>query len=163
MTVLDEGSYEQGVHAAWVGELQGEAFFNALAQTASGEAQQKWQTLARLEQVTGARLATVLRARNVDLSPPEAPGELLAAAKRYAALPFADAVSAMRPILVAAIDRFEALLSQAPDAERETMRFLVDHEQAILSFVDMEASGQGDRSLAPTRALICGTPWQDRH
>ena len=154
MAVPDEGSYEHGVHAAWVGELQGEAFFDALAQTASGTAQEKWRTLAQLEQVTGERLATVLHARNVDLSPPEAPGELLAAAKHYAELPFADAVSAMRPILVAAIDRFKALLDQAPDAERETMRFLVDHEQALLSFVDMEASGQGDRSLAPAQALI---------
>ena len=49
MGVLEEGSYEHGVHAAWVGELQGEAFFDALAQTASGEAQEKWRTLAQLE------------------------------------------------------------------------------------------------------------------
>lgn len=45
-------------------------------------------------------------------------------------MPFAKAVSAMRPILTTAIARFEALLAQAPAAEQEAVRFLVDHEQA---------------------------------
>ena len=154
MGILSKDDYERSVHAAWVGELQGKAFFDALARAASGEEREKWQTLAELERVTGERLATLLRARNVDLSPPEGAGELLAAAERYAEQSFADAVSTMRPVLIAAIERFESLFSQAPEAERETMQFLVDHERALLRFVDLEVSGEGDRSLAATRALI---------
>lgn len=146
--------YEGGVHAAWVGEIQGELFFNTLAKAEAGARREKWETLAALERVTGERMATVLRARDVALSPPEASGQLLAAAQQYAKLPFSEAVSSMRPILVDAIGKFEALLAQAPAAEREAMQFLVDHECAILRFVDLEAAGQGEASLDAARALI---------
>ena len=146
--------YEDGVHAAWVGEIQGELFFNALAEAETGTQREKWETLAVLERVTGKRIAAVLRARDVDLAAPEASGQLLAAVQEYAKQPFSDAVSAMRPILLDAIGKFEALLAQAPSTERSAMQFLVDHERAILRFVDLEAAGQGEASLAAARVLI---------
>lgn len=155
--------YEAGVHAAWVGEIQGELFFDTLAKAEAGSRREKWETLATLERVTSHRMATVLRARDVALAPPEASGQLLAAAQEYARLPFAEAVSSMRPILLDAIEKFEALLAQAPAAEREAMQFLIDHERAILSFVDLEAAGQDDASLDAARDLLARgkplTPW----
>lgn len=147
-------SYLDGVHAAWVGEVQGELFFNTLAKTEVGEQREKWQALAQLERVTGERMAALLRARGVTPTAPETSGELLAAAQEYARMGFADAVSSMRPILLNAIGKFEALLAQAPTAEREAMQFLVDHERAILSFVDLEAAQHGDASLDAARELI---------
>ena len=155
----DEASvYGQGVHAAWVGEIQGEAFFNALADAEAGDRREKWLTLATLEQVTGERMAAVLRERGVHPKAPAESGRLLDAAEQYAKMPFSQAVASMRPILVDAIGRFEALLAQAPEAERESMRFLVDHERALLRFVDLEAEGAGDESLEAVRGLIaqCG-------
>ena len=146
--------YEDGVHAAWVGEIQGELFFNALAESEAGAGRGKWETLAELERVTGRRMAAVLRARDVALDAPEASGQLLAAAQQYAKLPFSEAVSAMRPILLDAIGKFETLLEQAPVDERSEMQFLVDHERAILRFVDLEAAGQGEASLDAARELI---------
>lgn len=150
--------YEAGVHAAWVGELQGEAFFNALAEAEAGDRREKWLTLATLEQVTGERMAAVLRERGVHPKAPEESSQLLDAAAQYAKMPFSQAVAAMRPILVDAIGRFEALLAQAPQAEREAMQFLVDHERALLRFVDLEAEGAGGESLQAIRGLIaqCG-------
>lgn len=145
--------YLDGVHAAWVGEIQGELFFNTLAKTEVGAQREKWETLAQLERVTGERMAALLRARDVTPTAPETSGELLAAAQEYARMPFADAVSSMRPILLNAIGRFEALLAQAPPAERATMQFLLDHERALLSFVDREAAGD-DASLEAAQALI---------
>ena len=147
-------SYADGLYDAWVGELQGEAFFEQVAQAAAGEQRAKWATLAELERVTGRRMAALLTARNVSLAPPEQASELTNAIQSYAAMPFAQAVSAMRPILDAAIGRFEALLAEAPAAERETVQFLVDHERAILSFVELEEAGKGGESLAAARALI---------
>lgn len=155
--------YEEGVHAAWVGEIQGELFFDTLARAEVGAPRKKWETLAALERVTGRRMATVLRARDVALAPPGAGGQLLAAAQAYATLPFAEAVSSMRPILLTAIDKFEALLAQAPAAEREAMQFLVDHERAILNFVDLEAAGHGDASLDAARALIAQGEAEETH
>ena len=147
-------SYADGLYDAWVGELQGEAFFEQVAQNATGEQRAKWETLAELERVTGRRMAALLTERNVSLEPPEFAGELADAVQGYAAMPFVKAVSAMRPILDAAIGRFEALLAQAPAAEREAVQFLVDHEQAILSFVELEEAGQGAASLDAARTLI---------
>lgn len=60
-------AYVDGIHEAWVGELQGEAFFAHLAQEAAGEEGAKWETLAELERVTGRRMASLLTARNVSL------------------------------------------------------------------------------------------------
>ena len=147
-------SYADGIRDAWVGELQGEAFFARVAQAAAGEERGKWETLAELERVTGRRMAALLVSRNMSLDAPEDSSELLRAVEAYARMPFADAVSAMRPILTAAIGRFEALLAQAPAGERETVQFLVDHERAILSFVELEEAGEGAASLAAARALI---------
>lgn len=147
-------AYVDGIHEAWVGELQGEAFFAHLAQEAAGEEGAKWETLAELERVTGRRMASLLTARNVSLDAPPASGELLQAAHAYAQMPFAKAVSAMRPILTTAIARFEALLAQAPAAEQEAVRFLVDHEQALLTFVELEEAGDGAASLDAARELI---------
>lgn len=147
-------SYADSLYDAWVGELQGEAFFEQVAQAAAGEHRAKWETLAELERVTGRRMAALLTARHVSLAAPADSGELVNAVRTYAAMPFTQAVSAMRPILDAAIGRFEALLAEAPAAERETVQFLVDHERAILSFVELEEAGRGDESLNATRALI---------
>lgn len=154
MTETATAAYVDGIREAWAGELQGEAFFAHLAQEAAGEQRAKWDTLAELERVTGRRMASLLRARNVSLDGPPASGEFQRAAKAYAQMPFAQAVSAMRPILTTAIARFEALLAQAPAGEREAVRFLVDHEQALLTFVELEEAGDGAASLDAARELI---------
>ena len=147
-------SYEDGVYRAWVGELQGEMFFTKMAQVAADEQREKWQTLATLERVTGQCMAEVLKARDVALAAPELSGQLLDAVEAYAKMPYAEAVAAMRPVLLPAIDRFEALLAQAPESDRDAMQFLVDHERAILSFVELEEAHQPDASLDAARALI---------
>ena len=156
-------SYEEGIFQAWIGELQGEMFFDAMAQSTVGVdreqrgrrgRREKWETLAELERVTGRRMAKLLEAKDIELAAPAPSGQLLDALAAYTKMPYAEAVSAMRPILLPAIDRFEALLTQAPAADRQAMQFLVDHERAILSFVELEEAGETDASLDAARALI---------
>ena len=153
-------SYEEGIFQAWIGELQGEMFFDAMAQSTVGvdreqrSRREKWETLAELERVTGRRMAKLLEAKDIELAAPAPSGQLLDALAAYTKMPFAEAVSAMRPILLPAIDRFEALLTQAPAADRQAVQFLVDHERAILSFVELEEAGETDASLDAARALI---------
>ena len=150
-------SYEEGIFQAWIGELQGEMFFDAMAQSTVGVdrgRREKWETLAELERVTGRRMAKLLEAKGIEPAAPAPSGQLLDALAAYTKMPFAEAVSAMRPILLPAIDRFEALLTQAPAADRQAVQFLVDHERAILSFVELEEAGETDASLDAARALI---------
>ena len=148
------GSYEDGIYQAWEGELQGEMFFQRKAQAAADDHRRKWEELAELERVTGQRMAALLAAKEVELAAPEMPAQLLAFADAFAQMPHAEAIAALRPILVAAIDRFEALLAQAPEADRQAVQFLVDHERALLNFVELEEAGQTDASLDAARALI---------
>ena len=157
MSEAADVSYEDGIFQAWVGELQGEMFFDGMAQStgrADDKQRQNWQTLAELERVTGRRMAALLEAKNIELAAPESPRQLLDALAAYAKMPYVEAVSAMRPILLPAIDRFEALLAQAPATDRQAVQFLVDHERAILSFVELEEAGETDASLDAARALI---------
>ena len=163
MSEVAVDSYEEGIFQAWVGELQGEMFFDAMAQSTVGVdrgrrgrrgRREKWETLAELERVTGRRMAKLLEAKDIELAAPAPSGQLLDALVAYTKMPYAEAVSAMRPILLPAIDRFEALLTQAPAADRQAVQFLVDHERAILSFVELEEAGQTDASLDAARALI---------
>ena len=166
MSEVAVDSYEEGIFQAWVGELQGEMFFDAMAQSTVGVdreqrgrrgrrgGREKWETLAELERVTGRRMAKLLEAKDIELAAPAPSGQLLDALAAYTKMPYAEAVSAMRPILLPAIDRFEALLTQAPAADRQAVQFLVDHERAILSFVELEEAGETDASLDAARALI---------
>ena len=155
------GSYQDGIYQAWVGELQGEMFFERKAQAAAEESRgeerseecRKWKELAELERVTGRRMAALLESKQVELAAPEMSGQLLAFVDTFAQMPHAEAIAALRPILVAAIERFEALLAQAPDADRQAVQFLVDHEKALLTFVELEEAGHTDASLDATRTL----------
>ena len=147
-------SYQDGIFQAWAGELQGEMFFERRAQGAADEHREKWEELAELERVTGRRMAALLEAKQVELAAPEMSGQLLAFAQAFAQMPHAEAMASLRPILVAAVERFEALLAQAPEADRQAVQFLVDHERALLNFVELEEAGQTDASLDATRALI---------
>ena len=149
-------SYEDGLFQAWVGELQGEMFFERKAQAVADKQRGqrgKWQELAELERVTGWRMAALLRAKGIELSAPEPNAELLAFVEIFAQMPHAETLAALRPILLAAIDKFEALLRQAPEADRQAVQFLVDHERALLRFVDLEQAG-ADSSVDTVRALI---------
>ena len=160
MSEVAVDSYEEGIFQAWIGELQGEMFFDAMAQSTVGVdreqrgRREKWETLAELERVTGRRMAKLLEAKGIEPAAPAPSGQLLDALAAYTKMPYAEAVSAMRPILLPAIDRFEALLTQAPAADRQAVQFLVDHERAILSFVELEEAGETDASLDAARALI---------
>lgn len=153
--MAEDAAYKDGIYRAWVGELQGEMFFARMAQGAHGsEQREKWQTLAELERVTGRRMAALLEAHNVERAAPEPPGQLLEALATYAKMPYAEAVAALRAVVVPAIGQFEQLLAQAPAADREPLQFLVDHEQAILSFVEREAAGDKDAALDAARRLM---------
>lgn len=148
------GSYQDGIYQAWEGELQGEMFFERRALAAADDHRRKWEELAELERVTGQRMAALLEAKEIELATPGMSGQLLAFAEAFAQMPHAEAVASLHPILLAAIDRFEALLSQAPEADRQAVQFLVDHERALLNFVELEQAGQTNASLDAARALI---------
>lgn len=154
---MEEGrNYETGVQAAWAGEIFGEALFSELARLDEGTAlTPKWKLLAELEHVTGEQLAPLVSRYGFDTEPPgEEMQRGLANAREFAEMSHADFMALIEPYLEDVIARFEALRDAAPAEDKAAMQFLVDHEAALLRFVQLERSGTDPDSTRDARALI---------
>ncbi|MDE0364272.1 MAG: hypothetical protein OXP09_01710 [Gammaproteobacteria bacterium] len=149
-------TYEASVRAAWAGEIYGEALFSELAHLAGDTAlASKWKTLAMLERVTGEQLAPLVSRYGFDTEPPTEEAERgLVTAREFAEMPHAEFMALIEPYLEDVISRFEALRDAAPAEDRTTMQFLVDHEVALLRFVQLERSGADKDSTRVAGALI---------
>ncbi len=152
---MERDSYLDGIRSAWLGELFGEVFFNAMADRTQDEAMRtKWQTLAQLEHVTGNRMAALLESHGesaVVQDPVEVSEEVMT---RYTNATHLDSMLNMKDVVEKAIIHFDQLLAVAPDEDVPAVRFLVDHEQALLSFVDCEIAGDGAHALDAAKGLL---------
>lgn len=152
---MERDSYLDRIRSAWLGEQFGEVFFLSMAERAEDPAmQEKWRTLARLEHVTGQTMAGVLQAYGEN---PETEDEIAVSEDvltRYTQVPFHDALQRMKGTIEAAIVRFDQLLADAPEDDVTAVQFLVEHEQALLNFVDRELAGESARSLEHVEALL---------
>ena len=154
--------YQEGILAAWQGEVWGEAFFASLAEAAvDGQMRGKWETLAKLEAATRDCLATLV-ADEADAARPDGLAQAETAAAAYAQLAHKDAMRQMMTILDPAIERFRGLLDAAPEADREVVQVLVDHEVALKEFAERELADEAETSLAPVRAVIARARAQTR-
>lgn len=152
---MDRDSYLEGIRSAWLGERFGEVFFNALADRADDDwLRDAWRTLARLEHVTGAQMAGLLAQHGEpvgDVPAPEVGDDVLS---RYTEGSHAESMARMRDVIEQAIVRFDQLLAVAPDSDVEAVQFLVHHEQALLTFVEREVSGDRATALHAVEALL---------
>ena len=152
--------YQEGILAAWQGEVWGEAFFASLAKAADdGQLRGKWETLAELEAATRDCLAALVAAQ---AARPDGLAQAETAAAAYAQLAHKDAMRQMMTILDPAIERFRGLLDAAPEADREVVQVLVDHEVALKEFAERELADEAETSLAPVRAVIARARAQTR-
>lgn len=152
---MDENLYRSEIHAAYVGEIVGAAAFGAMAQSQAFSDHQRaqLQTLARLEQVTRARLEPVMVRHGLAVQDVEAmeQGTRAAVGDAHDWAPLMESIrDGARPY----IPRFEALLEAAPAEDAPVMRQLLEHERALVQFAIDELEGSGETSmLAVERAL----------
>ena len=152
---MERDSYLDSIRSAWLGERFGEVFFTAMAERTDDDAMRsKWQSLATLERVTGERMAEVLESYGETAATTEAieVGEDILS--RYADVPHIESMTEMRDVVEKAIVRFDQLLAIAPDADVPAVQFLVQHEQALLTFVEREIAGDGANALEDVNRLI---------
>lgn len=149
---MERDSYIEGIRSAWLGEQFGEVFFNGLAERTEDESMRSvWQTLAKLENVTGKKMIAVL----------EVHGEVATTDDRievseeifgqYTSATHLESMLRMKDVVEKAIIRFDQLLAVAPDTDVPAVQFLVQHEQALLTFVDREIKNReinGDHAYA---------------
>ena len=151
---MERDSYLDGIHSAWLGEQFGEVFFSALADRALDDTMRdKWQRLAQLENVTGKRMAGILEAygQAPTAGDIEVGDDILS---RYTNVSHHDAMLGMRDVVEKAIIHFDQLLAVAPEQDVPQVQFLVQHEQALLTFVERELAGDGGNALEAVDALL---------
>ncbi len=145
-------SYQAQLQRAWAGEVQGEAFFAALAeQTTDREWQQKWHTLAELERRTGAALEPIVEAgQDTRLET----GPAVAAARELAAEPMPQGLASLVTVIDSAVDAYNTLRDTGPDAHKVELDILARHEIALQTFIRRELAGQPADSLEEVDELL---------
>ncbi len=152
---MEKDSYLEGIKSAWLGEQMGEAFFSGMAERTSDESlRSAWQTLARLEHVTGNRMAELLETYGEAPSGDGTYGVGEEILSQYLDTPHMESMARMKDVVEKAIVRFDQLLAVAPEADVPAVQFLVQHEEALLSFVEKEIAGDREHSLEAAEKLI---------
>ena len=152
---MERDSYIEGIRSAWLGEEFGEVFFNGLADRTEDESMRSaWLTLAKLENVTGKKVAAVLKAYGEGVTTDDRieVGEEIFS--RYTSAPHLDSMLRMKDVVEKAIVRFDQLLAVAPDSDVPAVQFLVQHKQALLMFVNREISGDHATALQYVEKLL---------
>ncbi len=147
---LDDPEYQRLLREAYLGEFFGEGFFDDLAQRQPDpERREKLETLRTVEARTAQSLRRLAVAAGVagGEAQSRADGAQLAAGLDPAE--WGAFVDGLRQFLPEFLAKFERLRDLAGTPVDPALQALVNHEQAIARFADLEAQGQGERSLKP--------------
>ena len=152
---MERDSYIDGIRSAWLGELFGEVFFKGMADRTEDESMRStWQILANLENVTGKRMAAVLEAHGEAAATDDSIEVSDEIFSQYTTAVHLDAMLRMKDVVEKAIIRFDQLLAVAPESDVDSVRFLVQHEQALLTFVEREINGDHVDALQDVEKLL---------
>ncbi len=148
-------NYLDGIKSAWLGEQYGAAFFSCMAShTPDASMQVLWETLAELETLSGRRMAALLESHGETTSTNEIieiSDEML---HQYIDPPHQESMLQMRSTIEKAVARYDQLLAVAPEDDVTAVQFLVDHELALLDFVDCELRGDHEHALDSVKTLL---------
>lgn len=144
--------YEDRLHRAWVGEIQGEAFFVKLAElTEDAEMKRKWTILAELERRVGEALEPIVD-RSLDEEVEVGPTE--AAASTFASVPLAEGLASIVDVIDGAVEAYSAMRDTGPEAHAVELDILARHEIALQTFVRLEITLDTMDSLSEAEALL---------
>ena len=144
---------------AYQGEVLGEAFFALLAERErDAEPAAKWRLLERLERHVKGRLRVELTRRDIDATEDRARVDQgRAGAAVLGALPWQERMTAFRDALRGFVADFEASAEAAPVDLKEIAGFVLQHEQALLSFAERELAGEGAASCESVTVFLDAT------
>ena len=151
-----QDDYVAYLHECFQGEVLGEALGAALAESASNpDHRRKWRAFEQLERETKERIRLALEARGETVR--EDPTQFAEARKwanRYGAIPWGEAMAALKPVIEKYVRYFEKREAQAPADGMDVARAITRHERALLEFTARELDGRSNTSLEPIVRLL---------
>ena len=148
---VDRKTYLAGVSALYAAEVLGEGLASRWLELAADPGQKyKLSLFLQLETEAKARLRPLLARHGLSLV--EDAGQRAAgaaAADRFAAMPWSEAMATLAELALPYAQRFEVLLAAAPPADVPLVLFMVDHERNVARIAAREAAGEDvmDREL----------------
>jgi hypothetical protein len=143
---MDHDQYRAEVLELYLGEVIGEGGASrGLELTTVPEQQYKLALLLQLESEAKARLRPFLWRHRLSLV--EEPGHRTAgaeAADKFSSMPWTAAMAELAAFARPFLERYQALLSNAPREDLPWVRFMVEHERAVVHFAEREAQGEPD-------------------
>jgi len=145
--------YIERIQDASKGEILGEILFRKLAPRYTDQSE-KVETLRLLEIKSAERMARLLTRHNIGVEEPDKGEEYTD--KLIAASPLGtwyEFLRWMHGIVYIYVDQYDDLYARALEADKADLKFLSDHERALLQFLDAEIKGDPD-SLRPIKSLL---------
>ena len=153
---MDRTTYLKEIETAYQAEVRGEATFSTLAQRATDPDEAAiWQTLARLEATTRARLVPLMQRHGIDTTPDEAQRQRgCERGEARAAQGFEAIVKSMTETLLPYLTLYARLEVEGPAEDRQELACLNAHEIALHEFAMRAHAGRGRQSLEPVEAFL---------
>lgn len=153
---MDRATYLKEIETAYQAEVRGEATFTTLAERAtSPDEVEIWQTLARLEATTRARLIPLMQRHGIDTTPDEEQRRRgRERGKQRAAAGFSATVESMTETLLPYLTLYARLEAEGPAEDRKDLACLKAHEIALYEFATRAHGGRGRAALEPVEAVL---------
>jgi len=144
-----DDEYSTLLCGAFKDELLGEALFGAFAARETGDHAAKLRALQRIEATTAAQLRPLVSATGIDVTPDdEANARSQGVEVGAGGVEWDELMIDLHDALPSYLASFVRLRSIAPDPSDPALVSLINHEQAINAFVELELAGCSDHSLA---------------
>jgi hypothetical protein len=153
---VDTELYRREIQAAYIGEIWGAAFFEALSQQASLEPiRDALLMLARLEGETQARLRPLAERLGLDTTEdPKDVAQGKARAEQWAGIDRYEFARRLHELVSDYVVRYDSLAEAAAATDTEELAFLAAHERALQVFSEREIAGDTETALGPVLALL---------
>ena len=152
--------YIERIFSAYQGEVEGEAFFNAMSELLDDrERSYKMRVLAQLELETKERLIPhVEKLGGTPNEDPRVQERGIQDAVVYSKMSWENLMTSFKDELLDYITQFKELEGMGREEDMDVLEQLTKHEDALLSFVERELAGQSNQSLEPVVELLEKVP-----
>jgi len=148
--------YIEGLRQSYYGEIVAEGFYRRLAlREPEGYCRTALTLIANVEDTTQRRLAPFAAALGITLTPEERDQRIHARLQDLGQFDWDVFIRKAHREWPAYVDHFEHVELLARARGEHGLKFLVDHERALLEFVRLELANPGSyQALAPMRSYI---------